>query len=491
MEWKELAVDAASPVPLYRQLHDHIAEWIHGGRLPDGAKLLPTRELAGLLGLNRTTVNAAYEILEKEGLLQAHVGRGSYVCAPRHAATLDWESRFRGAAPDPDLQQALWTSSEDFISFSSSRPDQEIFPFEAVSRAAAHELKQHGDAILQLGAAEGYPPLREFLHSQMREEGVAGAGDELLVTSGCQQGLDLVAKILVAPGDTVLLEDPVYPGARDLFLAAGAQVRGIAVARAGLSISELEQELSRHHPRLLVVTPSFQNPTGATIPLDARRELLALAARYGVVVVENDVYAGLRYHGDDVATLKSLDGDGRVIYLRSFSKVAFPGLRVGWCVAPRAVVRRLIAAKQLTDLHTDQLSQAVLYRLAEEGSLAAHRRVVLRHGALRLEAAVKTCRAEMPAGVEFLAPDGGMHLWLQLPAPLDSGELLARARAQKVLFIPGKFFAVSRSHHRALRLSFASLTPDKIRRGVGTLARLIRAQSPAPAEMREGVPALV
>lgn len=261
---------------------------------------------------------------------------------------------------------------------------------------------------------------------------------------------------------------------------------------AGLMIAELEQELSRRRPRLLLVTPNFQNPTGATLPLEARREILRLAARFQIAVVENDVYAGLRYHGAEAPTLKALDREGRVIYLRSFSKIAFPGLRVGWCVAPKTVVRRLAAAKQLTDLHTDQLSQAVLYRLAVDGALAEHQREVIRQGALRLQAAVESCRAAMPPGVEFHAPQGGLHLWLRLPPPIDSGELLARARAEKVLFIPGRFFAVSRSHSGALRLSFAGLAPEKIRRGVAGLARLVGAQTPLPAGMGEGgVPALV
>jgi 2-aminoadipate transaminase len=495
MTWTELKVDPRSPTPLYRQLHDRIASWIHSGQLPHGSKLLPTRELAGLLGLNRTTVAAAYEILEKEGLLQAHVGRGSYVCAPEAGATFDWEAIFPAGAPDRDAQSAIWPDGGDFISFVSSRPDHGIFPADLVSRAASHELKRHGDAILQLGATQGYPPLRDWLTAEMTAAGILGQADDLLVTSGCQQALDLIAKVLVRPGSIVLLEDPVYPGARDLFLAAGAQVRGIGVGPAGLSVTELEHELARlrdaAHGALLVVTPNFQNPTGATMPLEARQELLRVAARFQVAVVENDVYAGLRYRGDDLPALKSLDAHGRVIYLRSFSKVAFPGLRVGWCVARRGVVRRLIAAKQLTDLHTDQLSQAVLCRLAEDGSLAKHRQQVLRQGAQRLEAAVKACRAEMTQGVEFHVPEGGMHLWLELPRPIETGELLARARAAKVLFIPGKFFAVSRSHSSALRLSFAGLAPEQIRRGIAILAGLIRAQAAPVAAFAEGAPALV
>ncbi len=490
MNWASLRLSPGDDAPIYRQLSENLADWIRAGKLPDGSKLPPTRELAGLLGLNRTTVSAAYQALENEGFLKAHVGRGSFVCAPTRSTAFDWDDKLRSAAPERGA--ILWPPDAASINFASSRPDPAVFPLEAVRRAAEKELRERGAAILQLGAAEGYPPLREWLSAEMRRSGIAGPGDELLVTSGCQQALDLIAKTLSPPGETVFLEDPVYPGARDLFLNAGVELRGIPVGPAGLSIAELERELARRQPRLLLVTPSFQNPTGSTLTLEARRELLRVAARFGVAIVENDVYAGLRCRGPEIPALKSLDRDGRVIYLSSFSKVAFPGLRVGWCVAPRAVARRLTAAKQLADLHTDQLSQAVLYRLAAGGALAEHHRAVVRHGARRLEAAVAACRSEMPAGVAFAPPDGGMHLWIELPPGLDATELLARARDEKVLFVPGRFFAVSRPHHNALRLSFAGLAPEKIRRGVAALGRLIRAQAAAPARAaEEGIPALV
>jgi len=242
----------------------------------------------------------------------------------------------------------------------------------------------------------------------------------------------------------------------------------------------------------VVLTPNFQNPTGASLPLDARREILRLAARFQVPIVENDVYAGLRYRGEDLPTLKSLDSEGLVIYLRSFSKAAFPGLRVGWCVAPRAVARRLIAAKQLTDLHTDQLSQAVLYRLAVDGILERYLAELRVTGSTRLAAALSACRDLLPPDVEFSAPDGGAHLWLRLPEPLDAADLLARARDRRVVFLPGRFFDVSRSHSGALRLTFAGLEPDQIRRGIAVLADLLHALAPtAQGRSEGGVPALV
>jgi DNA-binding transcriptional MocR family regulator len=482
MDWQTLSFDPVSSTPIYRQLSQRLAGWIHDGTLPDGTRLLPTRELAGLLGLNRTTVAAAYEALEADGLLKAHVGRGSYVCAPGHRfRSFDWAARFRASLP---AVQTIAAADPDAVNFLSWRSEPAPWAIEALRRAATEVLS---GPILQLGPAEGYSPLREYLWSRMAAEGHARPEDDLLITSGCQQGLDLVAKVLVAPGDTVLVEDPVYPGARDLFLAAGVQVRGLAVGPWGISTTELEQELTRSRPGLLVVTPNFQNPTGATLPLEARREVLRLAARFQVPIVENDVYAGLRYRGEDLPSLKSLDPEGLVIYLRSFSKAAFPGLRVGWCVAPQSVVRRLAAAKQLTDLHTDQLSQAVLHRLAVEGVLHRHLENLRAAGTTSLEAAL-----DAVSPLVLARPDGGAHLWLRLPEPLDASELLVRARDHQVVFIPGRYFAVSRSHAGALRLTFAGLAPDQVRRGLAILTGLIATLAPAAQDRSEGgVPALV
>jgi len=490
MNWQTLSFDAGSPIPIYRQLSVRLAGWIRDGILPDGSRLLPTRELAGLLGLNRTTVAAAYEALEHDGLLQAHVGRGSFVCSSgARPVRFDWEPRFRPSLPAPP---SFPPAEPDTINFASWRRQPSPWAMTALRDAASQALDSDAASILQLGPSEGYGPLREWLWSEMQAAGNARSEDDLLVTSGCQQGLDLLAKVLVAPGETVLIEDPVYPGARDLFLAAGVEVHGLAVGPQGIFTTELERELARRRPRLVVVTPNFQNPTGASLPLEARREILRLAARFQVPIVENDVYAGLRYRGEDLPTLKSLDSEGLVIYLRSFSKAAFPGLRVGWCVAPRAVARRLIAAKQLTDLHTDQLSQAVLYRLAADGILERYLSELRATGSTRLEAAVSACRDLVPADVEYSAPDGGAHLWLRLPQPLDAADLLARARDHRVVFLPGRFFDVSRSHSGALRLTFAGLEPDQIRRGIAVIADLLHALAPtAQGRSEGGVPALV
>jgi 2-aminoadipate transaminase len=471
-------LDPGSTVPLYKQLHNQLRDWISTGHLPRGEKLPSTRELAGLLGLNRTTVSAAYDLLESEGLIQGHVGRGSFVTGQPAAATgLDWERLLEDQerlAAGPSSSPA---EPSTVISFATSCPAAELFPLDEVRTVCREVLAEPGAAaILQLGSPAGYPPLREYLLAQARREGLVRPQDDILVTSGCQQALDLTLRVLLRPGDTVLVEDPIYSGVKNLLLRAGARVVGVRVGPRGLDVDALERALFREKPRLLVVTPSFQNPTGATIPLPARRRILAKAAEAGAVVVENDIYSGLRYDGEFVPPLKQLDETGDTVLLRSFSKVAFPGLRVGWITAPRALVARLAEAKQLTDLHTDQLSQAVLLRFAESGRLAAHVAAIVAEGARRLAAVLDACERSLPDGALFTRPRGGMNLWVRLPEPLDAAELLPRAERENVTYLPGKYFEITHHDPGSLRLSFAGLPPDRIQAGVERLGEIFRVE---------------
>ena len=481
-------INARSDVPLYRQVFQQLKDSIHCGKLPKGSRLPATRELAGLLGLNRTTISAAYELLESEGLITGQVGRGSFVTgttAHEHHA-YDWRALLAPSISYPPLPQS--TASKEVISFSASRPSELLFPMDEFRRSC-EEVIRGADitAILQLGSPGGYAPLRQYLMAEARRLGAMGPGDDLIITSGCQQGLDLLQRVLARPGDKVAIEDPVYPGVKNLFLAAGAQVIGVGMGPDGIDLEQLERTLGEQRPKLLVVTPNFQNPTGASMPLQSRKTLLQMVRAAGAVLIENDTYGDLRYEGSHIPAVKSDD----TILLRSFSKIAFPGLRVGWCIGPQAVIARMTEAKQVSDLHSDQLSQAVLLRFAESGRLEQHRQRALKAGAEKLKAVLSTCERRLPSGSSFTRPQGGMNLWIRLPEPLDAGELLMRAQRENVTYLPGRYFTVSRPDPGGLRLSFAGLTPEKIRTGVSILGEIFttemertrsaRSTEPAPA----------
>ncbi len=440
-------LDERSETPLYRQLFDRIAESIRNGQLRNGERIPPTRELAVQLGLNRTTVSAAYALLEEEGLLKGHVGRGSFVNFSMPAA--------------------------DRISFASSRPAEEHFPLAEFQDTCREVISgPEASAILQLGSPSGYGPLRQYLLEEARLSGEAGPDDDVLVTNGCQQALDLLQRAIVSTGEGVAIEDPVYHGLKNVFIRGGARLFGVPMGENGIDLEQLGRVLERERPKVLLVTSNFQNPTGATLPFASRESILRMAREFGVMLVENNIYGDLRYEGADIPAIKQMDTSGGTVLLRSFSKIAFPGLRVGWVIAPRPVIARLAEAKQWCDLHTDQLSQAILLRFAQSGRLEAHAKKVRAAGAERLRAVLSACEKYLPVGTKFTRPSGGMSLWVKLPEPLDASELLSRAEQEKVTYLPGRYFSVAQIEPGTLRLSFGGLSPAQIETGLASLGRV-------------------
>jgi len=471
----QIVVDQASAVPIYRQLAESIGTAIRSGSLEEGTRLPATRELAGQLGLNRTTVSAAYALLEEAGLLDGQVGRGSFVSlAPPTSSlgkTFDWDAAL------PALEPLNSPPAGIEINFASSRPAQSLFPI-AEFRTLAKEVIDSPEApeILQLGSPYGYAPLRKYLLAQSMASGHARPDDDLIITNGCQQAFDLLSRIFVTRETAVGLEDPVYHGLLRVFARSGAALVPVSIREAGFNQSTLEDLLSRHRPRLMIFTPDFQNPTGLTLTLDQRKAILAAAQRFGVIVVESEIYRELRYSGQALPSLKQLDKTGNVVSICSYSKVAFPGLRVGWVLAPHPVIARLAEAKQTSDLHSDQLSQAVLLRFAESGALAHHLQRSRELGAERLRAVIEACDREFPPGTRFTRPEGGMSLWVDLPAPLTSEELLKAAEERGVSFLTGSCFSVRRVERRGLRISFGGLSPADITRGIKILGGIARTQ---------------
>ena len=468
-----MQLDPTSSVPLYRQLYEQIASMIRRGSLPDGERIPPTRELASQLGLNRTTVSAAYGLLETDGLIRGHVGRGSFV---------NFEGPVSAAEAEP------------LISFASSRPAADCFPLPAFQDCCREVISSPEAAeILQLGSPAGYLPLRRYLLDAARAEGSARAGDDLIITNGCQQALDLVQRVLARQGSSVVVEDPVYHGIRNVFERGGTRLLGVPMNADGIDIDQLARVFAAERPKLVVVTPEFQNPTGATLPVESRRTLLQLAAEFHVTIVENDIYRDLRYEGNSLPTLKELDETGSVVLIRSFSKIAFPGLRVGWVTAPAKIAAELVEARQWCDLHTDHLSQAILLRFAESGRLAEHVAKVRTAGLERLRAVLNGCEKHLPEGSDWTRPEGGMNLWARLPRGLDAAALLPRCEREGVTYLPGRHFAIVQREPSALRLSFGGLSPERIEAGLAILGRVCteEVERAGTADAFESAPALV
>src|SRR4030088_2094840 len=382
-----------SHVPLYVQLRDQLRALVHAGDLRPGDRIPASRELAIMLGVHRTTVANAYAELESEGLIQGHVGRGTFIkgngnglkITPPAPPVLNgnggirWELLFADERGEEVLSRLTANVPEDALSFVMARPAEEFFPIEELQTCVNAVLRREGAEVLNLGPSDGYPPLKEALLEMLHHDGIAAKDENLLITDGCQQSLDLISKAFVRPGDSVIMENPTYPGAVAIF--HGARARCLAVpgkthaepnSELGVDVEALEATLADNRVKLIIMTPDFQNPTGTSMSLASRRRVLELAARQQVPIVEDHIYARLHLQEERVPSLKQLDRANLVIHIDSFAKVAFPGLRVGWIVAPAAAIERLRIVKQTTDLHTDQLAQATLAEFLRGGLFTKH-----------------------------------------------------------------------------------------------------------------------
>jgi 2-aminoadipate transaminase len=377
------------------------------------------------------------------------------------------------------------TEKPDVISFAGGLPAPEVFPTAEVAAAADKVLREQGTSALQYAPTEGYLPLRELLVRHMARYGVRVRPQNVLVTSGSQQGLDLIGRLFVNPGDRVLTESPTYLGALQAWSAYQADYLTVPIDDDGLDVGRLEAQL-RAGPKFLYALPNFQNPAGVTLSLERRRRLVELANHYGTPIVEDDPYGQLRYEGDHLPPIVEIDAElhgcakgecdftGDVLYLSTLSKTLAPGLRVAWVVAPESVISRLVQMKQGADLHSSPFCQMVAYEVARDGFLDCHvRRIRALYGERR-EAMLAACERHLPPGVRFTRPQGGLFLWLTLPEGLDSTELLQRALAEaKVAFVPGPAFYPRGGGERTCRLNFSYCGPDLIDEGLRRLGRVV------------------
>ncbi|HVO58934.1 MAG TPA: PLP-dependent aminotransferase family protein [Dongiaceae bacterium] len=487
-----------SHVPLYIQLRDQLRALVHAGDLRPGDRIPASRELASILGVHRTTVANAYAELEAEGLIQGHVGRGTFIQGNGNGLKLTpppppvlgangdglrWELLFADERGEEILSRLTATAPDDALSFVMARPAEEHFPVEDLQLCVNAVLRREANAVLNLGASDGYAPLKEALLDMLRQEGISAKDENLLITDGCQQALDLISKAFVRPGDCIVLENPTYPGAGAIFNHARARCIGVPVNThaepgkpLGIDIEALEATLIANRVKLIVLTPDFQNPTGTSMPLASRRKLMELASRHQVPVVEDHIYARLHAREERIPSLKQMDRSNLVIHIDSFSKVAFPGLRVGWIVAPAAAIERLRVVKQTTDLHTDQLAQASLAEFLRRGYFSRHLSKMRKLYATRMHVLDEALRKHMPEETRWTRPEGGMCLWLELPPGFDASELLIHAKERGLLFAPGRYFYVQSPLPNTLRLGFANLDEKDLARGAATLADLLKVE---------------
>ena len=479
-----ITLDPNRHEPLYIQIREQIRGQIRSGALQAGDRLAPSRELARTLGVHRTTVGNAYADLEAQGLIRGDVGRGTYVLPSSIEGAAEtatpgtafyWESLFTKGSQDDSLPRLMASAQEaGVISFAVTHGPLDPDLAEMVRRVTNAVLRREGARLLQYGSSEGYGPLKNYLQEQLRSAGITAGIDEILITNGCQQSLDLLRRVLIEPGDVVACENPAYTGLSSVFNSPSVRLAGIPVGPAGIDLDLLISILERHRVKLILVSPNFQNPTGRTLPIEARKKLLEISNHYQVPVVEDDIYGALRFQGPPLRSLKSLDRTGLVVYLNSFSKVGFPGLRVGWMVGSRPLIERLRLAKQQADLHTNMLGQAVLEELGKRGLLEKAMRKARAVYAQKLGALRAAVEAHFPEEARCFYPEGGMSVWVTLPTGLNSMDLLAKARERGVIFAPSRYFYFHEAQDNALRLCFSALSLEEIGKGIQILGDVLR-----------------
>ena len=476
----------ATPRPLYRHIAQAIERDITNGGLTPGTKLPAERELARVLGISRATVVQAYRDLESRGLARGYVGRGTFVSAAPDSsgAPFAWRGKVASTAlrQSDSVLRDLATEATDasLMLIGAGVPALECFPEQAFRRAFDRVLRRDGHGVWRQGGTEGNPALRESIARRF-----GGEMDNVLVLACAQQGLGFLARCLIDPGDTVVVDRPGYLGAIHTFRAAAAHVVGWDIVRHDLD--ELEDQLVRYRPKLIYTNPTFQNPTGWTMATKLRRELLALAARHRVPIIEDDTYRELYLGNPPPPSLHSLDAQSIVIYLNTFSKVLAPGLRLGWLSAAPPIVDQLALIKQRADPHMQNLVQLVVNEFIEDGTFDRHVVELRDEHRRRRDAMVAALRRHHADEVlSWNQPEGGIFLWCRLRPRLNAASVLKQALAESVAFVQGQAFYVDHAGEKEFRLCFSSVPvsrADEIARRLVRSIMAVRRETSSPPQL--------
>src|SRR5579864_4594686 len=406
-----------------------------------------------------------------------------------------WKSRYAqrtlGIKSSAIRELLKITQKPEIISFGGGLPAPDVFPVKRFEEACHKVLSEHGSEALQYGTTEGYEPLREMIARNMARYGILAKPENVLITSGSQQALDLIGKLLINSGDRVLVEAPTYLGALQAFNVYGAEYVPVPIDEDGLRTDLLEQPL-RSGPKFMYVLPNFQNPAGTTLSEGRRHDLVMLADKYGIPIIEDDPYGQLRYEGEHLPSLVVLDREnlrrdngysiGNVIYLSTFSKTLAPGLRLGWIVAPPEVIAKLVQLKQGADLHTSTFVQMVAYEVARDNFLDEHVKLIRRVYGERRDVMLAALKEFFPAEVTWTHPQGGLFLWVTMPPGTDCQSLFRAALAEDVAFVPGDSFYAGNGDEscRHMRLNFSHSQPEQIREGIRRLSVAVKMQLRSP-----------
>ena len=389
---------------------------------------------------------------------------------------MNWGKRMT-LVENPSLDAVLAVLGDPtVISMAGGLPSQESFPVKEMAESFAKTLNEVKGNALQYGATEGYMPLRQWIAGYMNSQNIDCNEKNIMVTSGSQQGIELVARALIEPGDTVVVESPSYMAALQVFKNEGANIIAAPSDQEGIMMEGLKELLEEVKPKFIYVIPTFQNPSGLTLGKERREKLIEIARELKILVLEDNPYGELRYKGEAQAPLKSIAASDEVIYLGTFSKIVAPGLRLGWMVTTPENIKKLAALKQSSDLLSNQTSQIALFKFLETGILPAHIERIKGLYKVKRDAMEEALKKHFPEGVTWTDAEGGMFVWATLPEGLDTMKMFPKAMAEKVAYVPGSTFYPDGDDRgkRSMRLNFSGPTPEQIEEGIKRLGEVIR-----------------
>jgi DNA-binding transcriptional MocR family regulator len=487
-----LNLDRKGKRPLYRQIVEGVRALVDGGTLETGRPLPSSRRLAAQLGVDRTTVTEAYAELQAMGYLRSRPG--SYTIVRRRGGPeagaqgvpcpIEWDRRARPeteaalrAFRAPSAERASGDGARpDMISLARLDPDPRLFPLARIHRTFSRSLWSHAHEPFEYGSYQGYGPLRDHLARRMRLHGMSVSAEEILVTNGAQQGLDLIIRLLARPGSKVVVEAPTYALMIPLLRMNGAAPVPVPMRDDGMDLDRLEKILGKETVAFVYTMPNFQNPTGITTGHEHRTRLLALCRSRGVPIVEDGFEEDMKYYGKVDLPIKSMDGGNVVIYVGTFSKALFPGLRVGWVAADAECVQRLTAIKRYADLTSNHLAQVFLHDFCDGGHYDSHLRRLHRAYRKRLALTLRTMKEAFPRSVTWTEPPGGYTLWVRMPRRMSGEELDALLGPHGVSVSAGQYYFCGASASEYFRLCIARTDESEIREGVRRLGRALSAE---------------
>lgn len=464
--------------PAYLQIRDYIKEMILNGMLQKGVKLPSTREMSKLMNVSRNTIITAYGFLEEEGFIYSCKNRGVFVSDininHQNGFNIDWPkkiTRLMRESESLDIVKNEMRNSRGMISFQSIAPDEKLFDVEDFKRAFLNRMNIEGNKILSYGYAKGYKPLIEYLIRYMRNKGVNTEGKDILITNGFTEGFDLVLSGLTKAGDRVICENPTHNTAIKIMKLHELEIVGVKLEDDGIDVGELERELANSSIKLAYLIPSYHNPTGIVMSPEKRLNVFNILKKYEVPVIEDGFNEELRYSAAHVAPMTALCGKGNSgIYLGSFSKVLFPGLRIGWILADSGLIYSLESLKRSRNIHTSVLDQAVLYQYLIEGNFEKYMRRARKLYKEKYELALAKAKENIPCNKIW--GEGGLHIFIELDG-VDSRELLEECIKHGVVFTPGDIFYVNNDGANTFRLGFSRLDNESIISGIEIIGEII------------------